>query len=177
MSMRLILTLALCASLSACGFHLRGKLPIPDSINVIAVKSEDKELHRILVDALSFSGATVVQSEADALALLDLRQVKYDRKVRTIDERGKVTGYVLEYRVNFAVTSASGDSLRESSVVTRRDFNFDPDLVLQAEIEEESLRQDMLSDLTQQILRQLATVSASIGSPGKVALAFRQVSS
>ena len=135
MPMRLILTLALCASLSACGFHLRGKLPIPDSINVIAVKSEDNELRRILVDALSFSGATVVQSEVDALALLDLHNVKYDRKVRTIDERGKVTGYILEYTVNFAVTSASGDSLRESTVVTRRDFNFDPDLVLQAEIE------------------------------------------
>jgi LPS-assembly lipoprotein len=168
MPMRLILTLALCASLSACGFHLRGKLPIPDSINVIAVKSEDNELRRILVDALSFSGATVVQSEADALALLDLRKVKYDRKVRTIDERGKVTGYILEYRVNFAVTSASGDSLRESTVVTRRDFNFDPDLVLQAEIEEESLRKDMLSDLTQQILRQLSTITASIESPGNV---------
>ena len=168
MPMRLILTLALCASLSACGFHLRGKLPIPDSINVIAVKSEDNELRRILVDALSFSGATVVQSEADALALLDLHKVKYDRKVRTIDERGKVTGYILEYRVNFAVTSASGDSLRESTVVTRRDFNFDPDLVLQAEIEEESLRKDMLSDLTQQILRQLSTITASIESPGNV---------
>jgi LPS-assembly lipoprotein len=168
MPMRLILTLALCASLSACGFHLRGKLPIPDSINVIAVKSDDKELRRTLVDALSFSGATVVQSEADALALLDLRKVKYDRKVRTIDERGKVTGYILEYRVNFAVTSASGDSLRESTVVTRRDFNFDPDLVLQAEIEEESLRQDMLSDLTQQILRQLSTITAFIESPGNV---------
>jgi LPS-assembly lipoprotein len=168
MPMRLILTLALCASLSACGFHLRGKLPIPDSINVIAVKSEDKELRRILVDALSFSGATVVQSEADALALLDLRKVKYDRKVRTIDERGKVTGYILEYRINFAVTSASGDSLRESTVITRRDFNFDPDLVLQAEIEEESLRKDMLTDLTQQILRQLATITAFIESPGNV---------
>ena len=168
MSMRLILTLALCASLSACGFHLRGKLPIPDSINVIAVKSEDKELRRLLVDALSFSGATVVQSEADALALLDLRKVDYDRQVRTIDERGKVTGYILEYRANFTVTSASGDSLRESTVVTRRDFNFDPDLVLQAEIEEESLRQDMLTDLSQQILRQLVTITASIGSSGKV---------
>jgi LPS-assembly lipoprotein len=168
MPMRLILTLALCASLSACGFHLRGKLPIPESINVIAVKSEDNELRRILVDALSFSGATVVQSEADALALLDLRKVKYDREVRTIDERGKVTGYILEYRINFAVTSASGDSLRESTVVTRRDFNFDPDLVLQAEIEEESLRKDMLSDLTQQILRQLSTITAFIESPGNV---------
>jgi LPS-assembly lipoprotein len=166
--MRLILTLAICASLSACGFHLRGKLPIPDSINVIAVKSDDKALRRLLVDALSFSGATVVQSEADALALLDLRKVKYDRQVRTIDERGKVTGYILEYRVKFVVTSASGDSLRESTVVTRRDFNFDPDLVLQAEIEEESLRHDMLTDLTQQILRQMATITASIGSPVKV---------
>jgi len=167
--MRFILILALCASLSACGFHLRGQLPVPESINIIAVKSEDKDLERRLSDALSFSGATVVESEADALALLELKKVIYDRTVRTIDERGKVTGYVLEYKVNFDVTAASGESLRSSTVVTRRDFNFDPDLVLQAEIEEESLRQDMLIDLTQQILRQLATITAFTGYPAKLA--------
>jgi LPS-assembly lipoprotein len=161
--MRALLIVVLFASLSACGFHLRGQLPIPESVKVISVKSNEKELKRRLVDALSFSGATVVESSADALALLDLVNVKYDRTVRTIDDRGKVNGYLLAYRVQFTLTSAEGQSLRESIVVSRRDFNFDPDLVLQAEIEEESLRQDMLTDITQQIMRQLATVTASLG--------------
>lgn len=164
MTMRLLLLLILSASLTACGFHLRGQLPIPDEINVITVKSAERDLQRRLVDALSFSGATVVGSAADALAVLDLRNVRYDRTVRTIDDRGKVNGYTLQYLVDFTLVTAEGETLRDSSVATQRDFNFDPDLVLQAEIEEESLREDMLSDLTQQILRQLATVVSAISS-------------
>ena len=164
--MRPLWILLLCASLAACGFHLRGQLPVPDSIKTITVKSNDRELKQRVENALSFSGANVVQSGADALALLDLHSVVYDRTVRTIDDRGKVTGYMLTYTVRFKLTSAEGESLRESSVVVRRDFNFDPDQVLQAEIEEESLRQDMLTDLTQQLLRQLATVTADLQAPG-----------
>ena len=162
MTMRLLLPLILSVSLTACGFHLRGQLPIPEEINVINVKSSERDLQSRLVDALSFSGATVVGSATDALAVLDLRNVRYDRTVRTIDDRGKVNGYTLQYIVNFTVVDADGDTLRESTVVTQRDFNFDPDLVLQAEIEEESLREDMLTDLTQQILRQISTIVSSI---------------
>ncbi len=164
--MRLLLTFVVCAYLTACGFHLRGKLPIPDSIKTISVQSEDRDLRTKLVEALSFSGATVVESPSDALALLDLKNVRYEREVLTIDDRGKVTGYILRYRARFTLTSAEGESLRQSALVTRRDFNFDPDLILQAEIEEESLRQDMLTDLTQQILRQIATVTASLAPAG-----------
>lgn len=159
--MRFLTVLSLCVVISACGFHLRGKVPIPEKLSVMAVQSSDRLLQRKLSEALSFSGVTVVPSEADALAVLDLHNVVYDRTVRTLDDRGKVTGYILEYRVDFKVVDASGENLREAKISTRRDFNFDPDLVLQKEIEEESLREDMADDLTRRILRQLSTIAAA----------------
>lgn len=168
MAMRFLPVLVLSTLLAACGFHLRGQLPIPESISVIAVKSDEKDLHRRMVDALSFSGATVVGSSADALAVLDLRNVRYERSVRTIDDRGKVNGYMLIYNVQFSVVTAEGETLRDSTASSRRDFNFDPDLVLQAEIEEESLREDMLTDLAQQIMRQIATITAAL-APARLA--------
>ena len=168
MIMRFLVVLVLSASMSACGFHLRGKLPIPDSIQTIAVQSSDRDLYLSLVDALSFAGATVVKSEQDAQAVLDLYNVKYDRRVLTIDDRGKVTGYTLEYIVNYRVTAANGENLRESTVIARRDFNFDPNLVLQAEIEARALRDNMVDDLTQRIMRQLVTIAA-ISSPTRLA--------
>lgn len=161
MLMRLISAAIVLAVLSACGFHLRGNIPLPESLKVMAVQSNEREVHRSMTRALSNAGVEVVGSADQASALLDLYNVKYSRTVRTIDDRGKVTGYNLEYRVNFRVTAASGEILRESSVLARRDFNFDPDLVLQNEIEENSLREDMLLDVTQSILRQLATVTAA----------------
>ena len=167
MTMRLLLIFVLFISLSACGFHLRGQLPIPDSVKVITVTSTENDLQRHMVDALSSSGATVVNSTADALAVLDLEKVDYERSVRTIDDRGKVNGYPLQYPVKFRLVTAEGEVLRDSRVFARRDFNFDPDLVLQAEIEEEALRQDMLTDLSQQILRQPATITASLSTSGQ----------
>ena len=77
------------AVLSACGFHLRGKLPLADSIKVIAVESSDLGLRDSMVDALKGSGATVVVDPAVAKAVLDLHQVDFKRTVRTIDSRGK----------------------------------------------------------------------------------------
>ena len=139
---------------------MRGQIDVPESISVLAVQTDDKDLYRSLVEALDFSGVTVVRSPADAKALLDLHRVEFERRVRTIDDRGKVTGYDLIYRVFFKVTSAEGENLRQSAVVARRDFNFDPDLVLQAEIEENALRENMVEELTRSILRQLSTIAA-----------------
>lgn len=162
MVMRLLFTLALSMSITACGFHLRGQLPIHESLKVIAVQSTDRDLQRSLVEALQTSGATVVQSPNDALAVLDLNRVTFDRKVLTIDDRGKVTGFILEYRVAYTVTGAEGQNLKTASLMERRDFNFDPDLVLQKEIEENALREDMVVQLTQRILRQLTTITATL---------------
>lgn len=161
MIIRFLMVIALSSTVTACGFHLRGQIDVPDSISVMAIETDDKELYRSLVEALDFSGVTVVESAAEAKALLDLHRVEFERKVRTIDDRGKVTGYNLIYRVFFKVISAEGEKLRQSAVVARRDFNFDPDLVLQAEIEENALRENMVKELTQSILRQLATIATA----------------
>lgn len=154
----ILLTAALVST--GCGWHLRGKLPLSDTIKVIAVKGQDPSLQDAMAQALRGSGATVVSDEATARAVLDLYEVRYDRKVRTIDTRGKVTGYTLEYYVRYKVIASDGKELRDPGpMVVRRDFNFDPNAVLQAEDEERILREDMQSELSQRILRQLTTIA------------------
>ena len=168
MIIRFLVVVVLTMSISGCGFHLRGQIPVPESLSVIAVKTTDRDLYRSLVEALSSNGATVVETSTSAKALLDLHKVDFERQVLTIDDRGKVTGYRLIYRVRFRVTTATGESLRESNAIARRDFNFDPDLVLQKEIEENDLREDMVTEITQTILRQLSTIAA-ISVPNRIA--------
>lgn len=170
MTKRFFSVLALSILVAACGFKLRGQIPIPESLSVMSVESSDRIMRQELVEGLDFAGVTVVQSAAEALAALDLHSVKYDRQVRTIDDRGKVTGYLLIYTVDYKLTSSEGENLRQAQVSTRRDFNFDPEQVLQAEIEEKTLREDMARDLTQQILRQLSTLAtAAAPAPSKTA--------
>jgi len=151
-------------AVSACGFHLRGKLPLSNTVKVIAVTAEETaetQLRERVVEALKFAGATVVQDPATASATLNLYRVDFKRTVRTIDTRGKATGYTIEYIVRFKVVSADGKELRHSkNIVMRRDYNFDPNQVLQKEDEERDLKEDMEKELSQQILRQLSTIAA-----------------
>lgn len=163
----LIHILAAAVLMSSCGFHLRGNLPLPDDLKVIAVSSTNPDVREEMVDALQASGAKVVEDETEARSVLDMYDVKFNRKVRTIDTRGKVTGYVLRYDVSYRVTNKDGDELRSTTLAIQRDYNFDPNQVLQAEEEEDSLKEDMIKELTRRIMRQLVTIaSRSIGIPG-----------
>jgi LPS-assembly lipoprotein len=161
MSFRALIVLVMTAALaSGCGFHLRGKIPLAEQLQIIAVSIPDREVKDEMISALEASGAEVVSDPASARALLDMFQVNYERRVRTIDTRGKVTGYVLRYDVQYRVVNAEGEELRKTRLALQRDYNFDPEQILQAEEEEESLKEDMIKELAQRIMRQLVTIAA-----------------
>jgi outer membrane lipopolysaccharide assembly protein LptE/RlpB len=116
----------------------------------------------------------VVADPAMAKALIKLYGVEYERRVRSIDSRGKVNGYTLIYTVRFSVTRQDGAELRKDEPIQlERDFNFDSDQVLQAEGEERALREDMEKDMAQRIMRQLSTIAAAPGRRQWAALSQR----
>lgn len=162
--------LALIAILGAvlvqgCGFHLRGRVDLAPVMRTLYVDSGERELTDQLKEALMTSGSEIVEDPDVATAILRMQEVEYERIVRTIDTRGKVNGYTLEYTARFMVEDTAGETLySEAAVQVQRNFDFDPTQVLQAENEEESLREDMRDDLVQQILRRLATVRGGGGT-------------
>lgn len=159
--------LVVAALASGCGWHLRGSLPLPEQLQVIAVASEDGALREEMVSALEASGAEVVPDLETAQSVLDLYDITFDRRVRTISTRGKVSGYVLRYDIRYRVVNQEGETLRETRLAVQRDYNFDPEQVLQAEEEEEQLRENMVEELARRIMRQLVTIAAlTIEVPG-----------
>lgn len=159
------MSVAAAALVAGCGFHLRGQLPLPEQLKVIAVTGTDRDFMDEMVDALEASGAEVVD-EAAAQSVLELYDVRFNRNVRTIDTRGKVTGYNLRYDISYRVVDEEGQELRDTTLSLRRDYNFEPEQVLQAEEEEESLRENMVEALVRRIMRQLVTIAGlSIENP------------
>ena len=160
MNRHLILAAIVAAiSLSGCGWHLRGQLPLSESINVLMVDSEPGNFHDILVDALEDANATVVNDFQSAKAVVRIIDEEYIREVRTLDNRGKVNGYTLIYTISYEVVDANGVSIRNiRSLTERADYNFDPVLVLGLEMEELEIREGMEEELVQRILRQLNSI-------------------
>ncbi len=141
---------------------MRGKVPLSDTMSVVAVESSDAGLRAEMVEALESAGASVVGDAAAAKSILKLHDIQYDRRVRSIDTRGKVNGYTLIYMVKYTVTGADGTELRKSVPLRlERDFNFDSTLVLQKETEELELREDMIKELARRIIRQLSTIAVN----------------
>ncbi|MDH3639852.1 MAG: LPS assembly lipoprotein LptE [Gammaproteobacteria bacterium] len=161
--MRLVCVAALAVAVTACGFHLRGKVSLSDRISPIAIQTSDLQLRRVLADILETSGASVVEDLSAAKAVLQVLDVNYERRVRTIDSRGKVNGFLLVYSVNYKVESSGGDELSALTPISvRRDFNFDSNQVLQKEDEERGLREEMERDMAQRIIRRMSRIALAV---------------
>jgi len=157
---RIALIFLLMASLvSGCGFHLRGTITLPDSIRTVNVKSPDVKLRDTLVSRLESNNVIVVNDPTSDSAQINITNVDFSREVRTIDDRGKATGYVLILTVKYAVVGSEGkDLVKPSTASARRDYNFEQEQLLSATREEELLYDEMREDAAQSILRKMSRI-------------------
>ncbi len=145
--------------LSGCGFHLRGTIVLPDSIRSVAISSPDGKLKDVLADRLKSNKVAVVSSPTSDSAHIKITSAAFNREVRTIDGRGKATGYVIILKVGYTVLDNKGKVLVKPSVSSaRRDYNFSQDQLLSATREEELLRDEMRGDAAQGILRKMSRI-------------------
>ena len=158
---RFFLVSVLSASLfmTACGFHLRGQIDVPDSLKRMHVKGEDVELINDVERSLRFSSIDIVDTEADA-AVLDLSNASYLREVNGTDDNGIATSYKLKYTVNYVVYDAEKEVIQTHKVYQHRILSYDAGQILVFEREEEYLIEDMRKELVSQILRRMSKIES-----------------
>lgn len=157
---RLSAVLLLAFALTACGFHLRGNIPLPKGIQNMYVQAPDGTFKDKLEDVLSQAGATIAPSALGADVIVNVTDASSRRAVGTLDERGKVDSYNLVFSVQYSLDAADGKIVRQStSLQESRQYDFDPELVLESESEEEQLLTSMEEDVALRIVRQLSTVN------------------
>jgi LPS-assembly lipoprotein len=88
-------------------------------------------------------------------------------EVLAIDSSGRVSGYLLNYRVDFALDSGDGKPLLPAQAVKlQREYTFDRLNVLATEKQSDFLQSEMRRDATQQILRRLASLNTAHAADG-----------
>jgi LPS-assembly lipoprotein len=158
---RVLLALALAATLSACGFKLRGSegynLPFHSIYVGFAETSPlGAELRRNL---RSMDGLTIVNSAKGAEAQLDVVSETRGKTILSLNSQGRVREYLLTYVLVFKVRNAAGvELLGPTEIALKRNIAFNEDATLAKESEEALLIRDMQTDLVQQILRRLAAI-------------------
>ena len=77
-----------------------------------------------------------------------------------VNASGQVREFQLRIRVRFSVTSSKGvEIVADDEILLQRDFSYNESAALAKETEESLLYQDMQSDIVQQILRRLSSIS------------------
>jgi LPS-assembly lipoprotein len=154
---------ALCSALlTGCGFHLRGTgetgtLPARIQTMAIAGSPAYSEFGKEFRKTLKVNGATIVESNKDAPAVLRIFNIDKHRRVVSVSAAtGKAQEYELYYSVVFNVTDSSGNEIVKKQRVKRiRDFTFDKNHIIAMEYETETLYKEMMHDVINQVVYRL----------------------
>ena len=155
--------LGLNMSLTACGFELRKApsfafktlfSPLPES-SVLGVELkrslEANGAVRVITDIRQMDKADVVMD-----VISDLR----DKLVVSRNAAGLVREFQLRQRFRFKVRTPQGKELiPDSEILQVRDIRFNESAVLAKESEEALLYREMQTDVVQQIMRRLASIT------------------
>lgn len=160
------LALGLALVLSACGFHLRGNIPLPDGIKNMFIQVPEGTFKEQLEDVLVNAGADIQSSRSGADVVLRVTSAKSDRTVGTLDQRGKADSYNLVFTVSYVLLDSEGKNLRNVSLSETRRYNFNPEQVIESESEEADLLADMEQDVALRMVRQLSSVTDLDYAPG-----------
>ncbi|WOE41102.1 LPS-assembly lipoprotein LptE [Acinetobacter chinensis] len=151
-----VLTLGLGASLTGCGFHLKGTSPSATPVaythmNLVLPEQTD-DLHEKLAIYLGAAGVQISNSpNAYILRVLDYTP-------RRLELNGKLVETLLRLSVTFRIEDAQGNPVTEPRTITAsRSYQYDLATVNTDDQEEKYLKQVIVDDIAQQIVRQISS--------------------
>ena len=148
---------------TSCGFALRGsqKFAFKSLFSPLAEGSLiGTELKRSLESGGNVRVITDVRQIAQADVILDVLQEQREKTVVARNASGQVREFQLRIRFKFKLRSAKDKELIPTTeILQKRDISFNESAVLAKETEEGLLYREMQSDIIQQIMRHLASVT------------------
>ena len=148
-------------AIAGCGFHLRGVVPLPDSLRLMYVQGINVQqgLGLTLKRGLQQNGVKVVNDYEKDSAVLTVLENKFERRILSVGNNAKVSEYELYSVLKFKVTDGQGKLLIEPQQLEAiRDYQFDQTQVLSSDGEEAILREQLNQQLVQSLLRRLSAV-------------------
>jgi LPS-assembly lipoprotein len=149
---------ALCGfALTACGFHPRAKLDLPDTLGPVRVQTADpySALGQELTTALTRAGAIPASGDAPS-AILKITNERIVNVPLAIDQLARVREYVTRYRVDFVLQGADGLPIFDpQSVELSREYSFDVNSSAGSPAEQELIERELRRDMEAAILRRI----------------------
>lgn len=158
------LPVLLALALTACGFHLRNALVLPEDLGPVRVKSTDpySPLADSLEQSIARAGATMAQDDDTEVTVLDLLSERWGDTPIAVDQLGRAQEFSLRYAVVFELRKPDGSKpVPRQAVELSRDYISNPVNALGTEGEREILVRELRREMVASILRRLGAVAQS----------------
>ncbi len=152
----IVLTMGLSAGMVGCGFHLKGTnpaaVPVAYSNMRLALPENTDDLHEKLAIYLGSAGVQLSNNQnAYVLHVLDYTP-------RRLELNGKLVETLLRLNVTFQIEDAQGNPVTEPrTLMATRSYQYDVATVNTDDQEEKYLKQVIIDDIAQQIVRQISS--------------------
>jgi LPS-assembly lipoprotein len=160
MKARVAVLISLALLVSACGFRLQGRTPLPEDLQTTRVVAEDPQTDFVqgLRRALITSGGKLTDRESEATGTVRILKDEVTQKILSVSAENTPREYEMTYTVEFLVEGAGIELLESQTVSITRDYSFDERKLLAKENEEAILREGMARDLVAIVMRRLASI-------------------
>jgi LPS-assembly lipoprotein len=148
---------ALALALSACGFHARTHLVLPEKLGPTTVVSTDpySPLAEELANALDRAGVPAATKDNRGTVLKLVRE-RTDTQPLAVDEFARAREYVMRYRVDFSLQGPDGTPLLEpQSIELQREYSYDANAAIGSPAEQEIIVRELRHDMEDAILRRI----------------------
>jgi LPS-assembly lipoprotein len=152
--------------LSGCGFHLRGasSTALPPELSSLRVTMAGTGYPPLLVEMrnalLALGGVRLTDDVSASVPVLELHSESSASQVLAIDSSGRISAYLINYRVDYSLIGADNKPLlQKQSVKLQREYGYDRLNVIATELQGEFLQNEMRHDVVQQIVRRLASLN------------------
>ncbi len=152
------LALLAMATLSACGWRIRGKVDLPYK-NLFLSGSMTPEFRDTLEMYLRVNDIALVKNAKEAELVLEIITEQNARQVLSYNGAGQVTAYRIITRVAFRTFDPSGIEVTpEADIYLARDVDFDQANVQSFDLLVAEYVKSMRVDIVNQLMRRLAAI-------------------
>ena len=155
----LILSLLLCASLTACGFHLRETTELPPQFKQVSLQgiNIERNFGRVLKDAFT-DARSELQANNIHPTKLTISNLEETRRVSAYNFDRTVRQYLLFMKFDYTL-EANGKKLATYPVNIDATLNYDSDFVLGEQEEERLIRDGLLKDAARLVLLRFKSIA------------------
>ncbi len=124
----------------------------------IATNDRHSLFYRALRIDLQDAGVNLVESPADASAVLSITYDETDQRVLSVSARNVPTEYEVYYTIQYTIDAGNERLVEPQTLTVTRDYTYDELVVLGKAREEELLRDACVDDLVRIVLKQISAL-------------------